>query len=95
MSPSILITGTNELTHLTAAFSKRNRAADVAPKLSCNEVDALAGRLRAFGEPATADTRIQEHATDDRLGDAHDLGDTLEYLVPIDPQNNLQCESCQ
>jgi hypothetical protein len=35
------------------------------------------------------------HATDDELGDAHCQCDTLEYLVPVDPQADLQCDSCQ
>lgn len=90
-----LITDTNELTRFTAVFSKHDLAADVAPRLSCIEVEALAGLLRALGEPATADTWIQEHATDDELGDSHYQGDTLEHLVPIDPQENRHCDSCQ
>jgi hypothetical protein len=92
---STLITDSNELTHFIAVFSRHDFAADVAPRLSCIEVEALAGLLRALGEPATADTWIQEHATGDELGDAHYQGDALEYLVPIDPQENLQCDSCQ
>ena len=92
---STLITDSNELTHFTAVFSKRDLAADIAPRLSCIEVEALAGLLRELGEPATADTWIQAHAADDEIGDAHYQGDTLEYLVPIDPQDDLQCDSCQ
>ena len=92
---STLITDSNELTHFTAVFSKHDLAADIAPQLSRIEVEALAGLLRALGERATAGTWIQEHATADELGDAHYQGDTLEYLVPIDPQENLQCDSCQ
>ena len=92
---SALITDTNEFTNFTAVFSRHDFAADIAPRLSCIEVEALAGLLRALGEPATADTWIQQHATDDELGDAHYLGDTIEYLVPIDPQENLDCDSCQ
>jgi len=92
---STLITDSNELTRFTAVFSRQDFARDVAPRLSCIEVEALAGLLRALGEPATADTWIQEHAADDEIGDAHYQGDTLEYLVPIDPQEDLQCDSCQ
>ena len=92
---STLITDSNELTRFTAVFSKRDLAADIAPQLSCIEVEALAGLLRALGESATADIWIREHATADEIGDAHYQGDTLEYLVPIDPQENLQCDSCQ
>ncbi|ANF31944.1 hypothetical protein A0130_09885 [Leifsonia xyli] len=92
---STLITNSDELTHFTAVFSKRDLATDIAPRLSCTEVEALAGLLRAVGEPATADTWIQEHATQDETGDAHYLGDTVEYLVPLDPMDDLHCDSCQ
>lgn len=92
---STLITNSDELTHFTGVFSKVDLATDIAPRLSCIEVEALAGLLRALGEPATADTWIREHATDDEIGDAHYLGDTLEYLVPVDPQDDLQCDGCQ
>ncbi|MGN6761441.1 MAG: hypothetical protein ACTHJI_08970 [Leifsonia sp.] len=92
---STLITDSDEFTHFTAVFSKHDLAADIAPQLSCIEVEALACLLRALGEPAAADTWIQEHATGDEIGDAHYQGDTLEYLVPIDPQDDLQCDSCQ
>jgi len=92
---STLITDSNELTRFTAVFSRHDLAADLAPRLSCIEVEAFAGLLRALGEPATADTWIQEHATDAELGDAHYQGDTLDYLLPIDPNEELQCESCQ
>ena len=92
---STLITDSNELTRFTAVFSRHDLAADLAPRLSCVGVEALAGLLRALGEPATADAWIQEHATDDELGDAHYQGANLEYLVPIDPQDDLQCDSCQ
>ena len=80
---------------VTAVFSRHDHAADLAPRLSCIEVEALAGLLRALGEPATADTWIGEHAPDDELGDAHYQGDTLEYLVPIDPKDDLGCDNCQ
>ena len=68
---STLITNSDDLTRFTAVFSTRDLAPDIAPRLSCTEVEALAGLLRALGEPATADTRIQEHATDDEIGDVH------------------------
>jgi hypothetical protein len=92
---STLIINSDELTHFTAVFSKVDLAADIAPQLTCTEVEALAGLLRALGEPATADTWIREHAADDEIGDAHYQGDSLEYLVPIDPMDDLQCDSCQ
>ncbi|MEV8213988.1 hypothetical protein [Leifsonia sp. NPDC077715] len=91
---STLITKSDELTHFTAVFSKVDLAADIAPRLSCIEVEALAGVLRALREPATADAWIREHVTDDEIGDARYQGDALEHLVPIDPQDDLQCDSC-
>ena len=51
---STLITNSNELTQFTAVFSKHDLAADLAPRLSCIEVEALADRRRALGEPATS-----------------------------------------
>lgn len=45
---STLITKSDELTHFPAVFSKVDLAADIAPRLSCIEVDALAGLLRAL-----------------------------------------------
>ena len=92
---STLITGTNELTHFTVVFSRPDLAADLAPRLNCSEVEALAGLLRALGKHAIADTWVQEHAASDELGDAHYQGDILEYLVPIDPMDTLGCDSCQ
>ncbi|SDL93059.1 hypothetical protein [Microbacterium azadirachtae] len=92
---STLMTNRDELAHFTAVPSKVDLATDIAPRLSCIEVEAVAGLLRALGEPATADTWIREHVTDDEIGDAHYQGDALDYLVPIDPQDDLQCDSCQ
>jgi hypothetical protein len=92
---STLITNSNTITHFTAVFGSTDLATDVGPQLSCVEVEALADLLRALGEPATADTWIQEHARDDEAGDAHYLGDPLEYLVPVDPMEDLHCDSCQ
>ena len=91
---SALITNGDELAYFTAAFSKVDLATDIVPRLSRIEAQALAGILRALGEPATADTWIREHAADDEIGDAHGQGDALDYLVPIDPQDDLQCDSC-
>lgn len=92
---STLITDSNKLTHFTAVFSRNDLAAEVAPRLGCIEAEALAGLLRALGEPAAADMWIQEHSADDELGDDHYQGDSLEYLVPIDPIDELGCDGCQ
>ncbi len=92
---SILITDSDNLIRFTAVFGQADLATDVAPRLSCVEVDALAGLLRALGEPALADLWVDAHATDDELGDRHYLGDPTPYLVPVDPMEALQCDSCQ
>jgi hypothetical protein len=54
-----------------SVFSRGDTADDLAVRLSCTEVDALAGLLRAFGRDEAADLWIAEHATDDDEGDAH------------------------
>ena len=52
-------------------FSRPDTAADLATRLRCREVDALAEMLRACGQVDAADLWIEEHATDDDEGDAH------------------------
>lgn len=54
-----------------SVFSHGDCADDLAVRMSCSEVDALAGLLRAFGRDEAADLWIAEHATDDDEGDAH------------------------
>ena len=54
-----------------SVFSHGDTADDLAVRLSCCEIDALAGLLRAFGRDEAADLWIAEHATDDDEGDAH------------------------
>ncbi|MFF2050321.1 hypothetical protein ACFVU2_01850 [Leifsonia sp. NPDC058194] len=92
---STLITDSDDIIHFTAVFGQIDLAVDIAPKLGCTEVDALAGLLRALGEPALADTWVDAHAVDDELGDRHYQGDPTPYLVPVDPMDVLQCDSCQ
>lgn len=92
---STLITDTNEVIRFTAVFSAGDLAGDVAPQLSCEEVEALAGMLRALGEPASADMWINAHAETDDEGDAHHQDAAPEYVVPVDPMDALQCDSCQ
>ncbi|HUU96790.1 MAG TPA: hypothetical protein VM487_13715 [Phycisphaerae bacterium] len=48
-------------------------AGDLGDKLRCEEVDVLAGLLRAFGADAAADSWIASHALADECGDAHCL----------------------
>jgi hypothetical protein len=92
---SILIPDTNEITRFGAAFADQECAAAIAPQMNCVEVDALAGMLRAIGEMATADLWIQEHAATDGAGDKHSRASAEEYVVPVDPMDDLQCDSCQ
>ncbi|WP_454113455.1 hypothetical protein [Microbacterium maritypicum] len=59
--------------------SRGDTADDLAVRLSCPEVDALAGILRAFGRDEAADLWIVEHATD---GDTHTLGAAVAAQPP-------------
>ncbi|MWV51458.1 hypothetical protein GRS96_19500 (plasmid) [Rathayibacter sp. VKM Ac-2803] len=52
-------------------FASWDLAGDVAARLNCSEVDALAGLLRAAGRGEAANLWIAEHATDDDEGDAY------------------------
>jgi len=52
-------------------FSRPDTAADLATRLSCRDVDALAEILRARGQVEAAAMWIEEHATGDDEGDAH------------------------
>jgi hypothetical protein len=57
------------LAELVSVFTRENLAGDLAVRLTCVEVDALAGLLRAFGRDEAADLWITEHATEDDEGD--------------------------
>lgn len=92
---STLITNTSDVTRFAAVFSAGDLAADVATQLSCIEVEALAGMLRAIGEPASADMWIEARAEGDDEGDDHYRAPVAEYVVPVDPMDALQCDSCQ
>ena len=92
---STLITNTSDVTRFAAVFSAGDMAGDLGPTLSCGEVEALAEMLRAIGEPASADMWIEAHAAGDDEGDAHYRSPAAEYVVPIDPMEALQCDSCQ
>ncbi|MCJ1675420.1 hypothetical protein MT355_19320 [Rathayibacter sp. VKM Ac-2929] len=59
------------LAEFVSVFSHGELADDLAPRLTCGEVDALAGLLRAFGRDEAADLWITEHSTDDDECDAH------------------------
>lgn len=62
---------TDALAEFVSVFAREDLAGDLAVRLTCVEVDALAGLLRAFGRDEVADLWIAEHATDDDEGDAH------------------------
>jgi hypothetical protein len=89
------ICDTQAITHFTGVFSDVAFAHDVAPSFSCNEVDALAGLLTALGETDAAQLWSAAHATADEIGDRHHVEAVEEYVVPVDPMDDLQCDSCQ
>lgn len=62
--------------------SRGDTADDLAVRLSCPEVDALAGILRAFGRDEAADLWIVEHTTDGDEGDTHTLGGAVAAQPP-------------
>ena len=86
---------TSTLAAFLAVFTQADTACDLGPSMACIEVDALAGLLRAAGHPAAADAWVREHATADDEGDAHHASATAEFIVPIDPMEQLGCDSCQ
>ncbi|WP_104081087.1 hypothetical protein [Cryobacterium sp. Y11] len=55
----------------TEVFAAGDFAGDVGPRMSCTEVDALAGMLRAVGADTAAATWIDAHAAADDEGDSH------------------------
>ncbi|AYD87016.1 hypothetical protein SEA_NEARLYHEADLESS_87 [Mycobacterium phage NearlyHeadless] len=50
-------------------------ASDIAEKLTCIEVEALAGLLQVLGDVDSAETWINYHAEGDDCGDSHCLCD--------------------
>ena len=70
-------------------------SADIAPALTCTEVDALADLLAAAGRSDAAEAWIDTHRASDEEGDRHYQAPVTEYIVPIDPMDDLQCDSCQ
>ena len=92
---STLITDTDAVLTFTGQWSRQDMADYIAPAMNCAEVDALAGLLYTIGEPAAADMWVAAHALDDGPGDRHFQGPTVPYVVPVDPMEMLQCDSCQ
>lgn len=74
-------------------FAAEDFAHDVAPRMSCAEVDAVIYMLRAVGGEAAASTWHDAHAAEDEEGDSH--YQPAAYVVPVDPMEDLNCDSCQ
>ncbi|MDJ0324376.1 hypothetical protein QMG61_11445 [Cryobacterium sp. PH31-AA6] len=52
-------------------FAAADFAGDVGPRMTCTEVDALAGMHRAVGADTAANTWVTAHAAEDHEGDDH------------------------
>lgn len=74
-------------------FESVDFARDVAPRMTCTEADAIISMLRAVGGDAAAATWHDAHAAKDQDGDTHHR--PAIYIVPTDPMDDLQCDSCQ
>jgi hypothetical protein len=92
---STLITDTDAVLTFTGTWSRREMANHIAPAMSREEVDALAGLLSAIGEPATADMWRTAHARTDETQNRRNSVPPVRYVVPVDPMDALQCDSCQ
>lgn len=90
-----LITNTDAVLTFTEQWSRQDMADYIAPAMSCAEVDALAGLLYAIGEPAAADMWVAAHARNDGPGDQHYPAPAVQHVVPVDPMDTMQCDSCQ
>lgn len=88
-------TATDALNTFLDTWQDGHQASDLAQKLTCGELDALAELFRENGRDDIADQWIESHAPGDEQGDSHFAGDPVEYLVPIDPADLTQCDSCQ
>ncbi|RJL20790.1 hypothetical protein [Bailinhaonella thermotolerans] len=58
----------------TYTFSDTAMAYEIAPKLACDEIDALAELLMAMNSPGIAQFWIDCHASADDVGDTHFIG---------------------
>lgn len=87
---STLIADTDDVTRFCEVSSDVPLAHDVATMLGCREAEALAGILRALGEPAAADMWLDAHAHGDEPGDQHYQAAPESCIVPIDPMEDFQ-----
>ncbi|AGY37027.1 hypothetical protein FREDWARD_85 [Mycobacterium phage Fredward] len=65
----------NEVDFFKQAWGDGYLASDIAEKLTCIEVEALAGLLQVLGDDESAKTWISYHAEGDDCGDSHCLCD--------------------
>jgi hypothetical protein len=77
------------------AFGSVDFADDVAPRMTCVEVETVISLLRAVGGESAAAVWLDAHAEEDEEGDSHYLPPPPAYVVPVDPMDYLQCDSCQ
>lgn len=75
------------------AFASRDFAHEVAPSMTCIESEAVAAMLRAIGAEDAAAQWDKFHAAQDEEGDSH--YQAADYIVPVDPMDELNCDSCQ
>lgn len=64
-----------------AVWSDGHLAADLATKLTCIEVEALASMLLSLGQPEAADKWIEFHAEGDDCDDMHCRCDDPECIA--------------
>ena len=76
-------------------WAQSDTVTDIAAALTCSEADALAALLAAYGHHLVAEECLTEHARADDESDSHFASTPEKYVVPIDPMDALQCESCQ
>jgi len=76
-------------------FGADDFANDVASRMTCIEVEAVIFMLRAVRGEAAAATWLDAHAEEDEEGDSHYRSEVPVYVVPVDPMDDLQCDSCQ
>jgi hypothetical protein len=57
--------------HFASVFDEGDLPYAVGPSMTCTEVEALAGLMRALGRDNAADAWIKGHAENDDCGDEH------------------------
>ena len=90
-----MITDAETIEHFTAVFSEHILIDDLTRRMTQGEVESMARLFRALGELAIANRWLSSHAEGDERGDAHNRRPSEPYIVPVDPMDDLQCDSCQ